>query len=243
MMDCNSALNYIKVNKQHVIQGEDEEFIDKFYEKLDGLNIECLERIKKILLEYLRNDSITLEISEDFKIYWEILELNNYSEIIDLSLVALHHPDLSYRERYFYYLLEFDSEKVVHFFLEYIKTDHSDEFIGNQTELAIYYLTRNKVLNAYPAILRLVKNEYANVRSAAISFIEELNIVDAVPFLDTHLMEEEDIDNVESIVKFIAKIDYKPALKTLQTIEKDEWVRSDEEVHQSVLESIQKLEK
>lgn len=194
-----------------------------------------LSHIAQKLLDELEIDQ--LEMEDKLWMVLEAISRRKQSDALDKTIAALFSKKTKHKEEYVDILSHLEDKRAVPA-LEYaLKLDSSlkGEWIRYKAINALFLLESK---NSAYKIIPYVKDSVEKVRGAAIDFLVEFDIREAIPAFIDQIKAEDDPDNLESLIAGLVQWKQVEVLPVLTEILSRSWVQSEEDLTNTVEEAI-----
>jgi HEAT repeat protein len=198
-------------------------------------------RIGQDLLD--RVDESESEIEEKLWMVLEAIAGRSQAGALELIVSALVSEKTRRKEQYVDLLDRFEDPRTIPALMYAVEADFSTGEMGGWIRSkAINALLRLKATEAASMIIPYVKDSIDQVRSVAIKFLIDLNVLESAPVFVEQLAKEDDPDNFEDLISGLVLWKRTESLPVLANLLASDWVQADEDMKVVVKDAILELE-
>jgi HEAT repeat protein len=210
---------------------------------LSQLDAECSEALMRTGQNLLDRSDQSEDIEYKFQLVLQALAKRHHPGALEINIAAVSSEKTRDKEAYIELLATFENPLAIPVLIHAIKVDDSTgEEEGWVRSKAIEVLRRLGAKEAASMIIPYIMDCAYRVRKAAIEFLVNLNIGEAVPIFVDQLSQEEDPINLEKLIFGLVSWKRTDTLPELRELLASDWVRNDQTLQKKVLDAISALE-
>lgn len=245
-MECEKIIHTTLNNMGFQFETPDQlvESWNKCLKILCQLEEQCSDALMRIGQDLLdRVDESELEIEEKLWMVLEAIACRSQAGALELIVSALVSEKTRRKEQYVDLLDRFEDRRTIPALMYAVESDCSTGEMGGWIRSkAIKALLRLKATEAASMIIPYVKDSVDQVRSVAIKFLIDLNVLESAPVFVEQLAKEDDPDNFEDLISGLVLWKRTESLPVLANLLASDWVQADEDMKVVVKDAILELE-